>query len=104
MVIGFNDTYRRMMTTTTMMMMMIRMIKTQNGHNSANSVGTTSKFCMEIDLNDTYRMVTMMIMMIMMVIMMMKMKITNIAIIPAYKIIFNKKIVGEPVADFGLSY
>ena len=102
MVIGCNDTYRRRMTTTTMMMMMIRMIKTQNGHNSANSVGTTYR--MVIDLNDTYRMVTMMIMMIMMVIMMMKMKITNIALIPAYKIIFNKKIVGEPVADFGLSY
>ena len=63
MVIGFNDTYRRMMTTTTMMMMMIRMIrmmKTQNGHNSANFEATTSRFCMVKGLNETYRMMMMM--------------------------------------------
>ena len=55
------------------------MMKTQNGHNSANFVGTTSRFYMVIDLNDTNRMMIMMII----IIMMMKMKITKIAIIPA---------------------
>ena len=74
MVIGCNNTYRMMM------IMMTRMMKTQNGHNSANFVGTTSRFCMVIDINDTYMMMTMMIMMI---IMMMMIKITKIAIIPA---------------------
>ena len=58
--------------------MMIRIMKTQKGHNSANFVGTASRFCMVIDLNDTYRMMTVMIMMI---IMMMTMKIMKIVII-----------------------
>ena len=48
------------------MMMMIRMMKTQNGHNSTNFEATTSRFCMVIGLNDTSRiMMTMMIMMLM---------------------------------------
>ena len=71
--------------TTSMMiilMMMIRMMKIQSEHNLANCVGTTSRFCIVIDPNDTYRMMTMMIMMIMIIIMIMQMKITKIAIIP----------------------
>ena len=39
--------------------------KSLNGHNSANFKATASRFCMVIDLNETYRMM-MMIMMIMM--------------------------------------
>ena len=46
---------------------MIRMMKTQNDHNSASFEVTTSRFFMVIDLNDTYRMmIIMMLMMIMM--------------------------------------
>ena len=67
MIIDLSDAYRRI----TMMMMIIRlmmmimtmrmMIKTPNGHNSANFEATFSRFCMVIDLNDTYRlMMTMM--------------------------------------------
>ena len=62
------------MVTMMMMMILMMMMKTQNGHNSANYVGTTSIFCMVIDLNDTYRM---MMIMIMIIIMMMKIKITK---------------------------
>ena len=29
--------------------------ETQNGHNSTNFEATTSRFCMVIDINDTYR-------------------------------------------------
>ena len=49
MVIDLNEKYR-------MMIMMIVMMKTQNGHNSANFEATTSRFYMVIDLNETYRM------------------------------------------------
>ena len=44
----------------TMMIITIRMMKTQNGHNSANFEATTSRFSMIID--DTYRMMAMMMM------------------------------------------
>ena len=49
-------------------MMMVMMIKTQNGHSSTNCEATTSRFCMVIDVNDTYWMMTMMMVMIMMMI------------------------------------
>jgi len=45
MFIDLNDTYR---------MVMIRMMKTQNGHNSANFEATTFRFFMVVDLNDDY--------------------------------------------------
>ena len=79
MVIDLNDTYRMM--TTVMMktqignrskndnygmmirtIIMIRMMKTKNGHNLANFEAITSRFCMIIDLNYTYRMMRIMIM------------------------------------------
>ena len=44
--------------------------KSLNGHNSANFEATTSRFCMVIDLNETY-----MMMMTMMMMMMIKMKL-----------------------------
>jgi len=37
------------------MMIMIMMMETQNGNNSANFKATTSRFCMVIDINDTYK-------------------------------------------------
>ena len=40
------------------------MMKNQIGHNSANFEATTSRFCMAIDLNDTYRIMMMMLMII----------------------------------------
>ena len=43
------------------MTMMVRMMKTQNCHNSPNFEATTSRFCMVLDLNDTYRMMMMII-------------------------------------------
>jgi len=49
MVIDLIDTYRMMM----LMMRTIRMMETQNAHNSDNFETTTSRFC--IDINDTYR-------------------------------------------------
>ena len=52
--------------------------KSLNGHNSVNFEATTSRFCMVIDLNETYMMMmtTMMMMtMMMMRMMMMKMKL-----------------------------
>ena len=72
MVIDLNDTYKMMMMMTTTlisMMMIIMMMKIQNchnvanfeartsqtGHNSNNFEAATSKFCMVIDINDTYR-------------------------------------------------
>ena len=48
--------------------------KSLNGHNSANFEATTSRFCMVIDLNETYMMMMTMMMMTMMM-MMMKMKL-----------------------------
>ena len=63
MVTDLNDAYKMMMMMTMVMMMIIRMMKTKNGHNSANFEDTTSRFYMLIDLNDIYRM--MIIMMIM---------------------------------------
>ena len=69
MLTDLNDTCKMMM------------MKTQNGHNSANFETTTSRFCMVIDLNKTYSMMMMMMMMItmmmMMIMMMMMMKIQN---------------------------
>ena len=59
-----------MMITITVMMMMIRMMKTQNGHNSAKFEAIPSRIFMVRDLNDTYGM--MMAMMMLMIIMMMK--------------------------------
>ena len=58
MVTDLIDTFKMMM-----------MMKIQNDHNSANFEATTSRFCMVIDLNDTYEM--MLIMMLMIIIMMM---------------------------------
>ena len=63
MVTDLNDTYKMMMMMTIVMMMMIRMMKTQNGHNSANFEDTTSRFYMLIDLNDIYGMMIIMMMM-----------------------------------------
>jgi hypothetical protein len=54
-----------------MKMMMKRMMKTQNCHNSANFEAKTSRFCMVIDLNDTYRMMIMMVIIMTMTIVMM---------------------------------
>ena len=48
------------------------MMKTQNGHNLSNFEATTSRLCMVIDLNDTYKM-----MMTMTMIKMMMMKTQN---------------------------
>ena len=60
-----NDTYK-------IMMIKIRIMKTQNDDNLASFEVTTSRFCMVIDLNDTYRMMmTIMIMMKMIMIIMM---------------------------------
>ena len=59
----FNATYRMRI----MIIIMILIMKTQNVHNSANFEATTSRFCMVIDINETYRM--------MMTMMMMKMKL-----------------------------
>ena len=62
MVTDLIDTFKMMM-----------MMKIQNDHNSANFEATTSRFCMVIDLNDTYEMMLiMMLMIIMMMIMIMK--------------------------------
>ena len=72
MLRDLNDTYKMMMLMT--MMMMIRMMKTQNGHKSAKFEATLSRFCMVIDLNDTYGM-KMMMMMLMIIMMMMLMMI-----------------------------
>ena len=58
MIIELNDTYRMMITMMIMMLMiimMIMMMKTQNTHKSTNFEATTSRFCMIIDINDTYR-------------------------------------------------
>ena len=55
MMTDLNDTYK--------MMMMIRMMKIQNGHNSAIIKDTTSIFFMLIDLNDIYGMMIIMMMM-----------------------------------------
>ena len=67
--------------------------KSLNGHNSANFEATTSRFCMVIDLNETYMMMmTMMMMMIMTMMMMMMrrrrmmMKIKLIITRPIFKI------------------
>ena len=51
MLIDLNDTYGVMMI---MMLMIIMMKKTQNDYNSASFEATTSRFCMVIDINDTY--------------------------------------------------
>ena len=48
------------------MIMTIMMMKTQNGHNSANFEATTSRFCIVIDLNKLYRMMITMMMIMMM--------------------------------------
>ena len=76
MVTDLNYTYKMMIMMT--LMMMIRMMKTQNGHNSAKFEATTSRFCMVRDLNDTYRlMMTMMIRMLMIIMMTMIMITQN---------------------------
>ena len=46
-----------------------------NGDNSTNFEATTSRFCMVIDLNETYMMTMMMMMMMMMTMMMMMIKL-----------------------------
>ena len=48
MVKDLNDTYKMMMTMTMIM------IKTQNCHNLANFAAITCRFCMVVDINDTY--------------------------------------------------
>ena len=73
MVTDLNDTCKMMMLMTMVMMMMITMMKTQNGHNLAKFEATPSRFCMVIDLNDTYGMMMMIIMMLMIIMMMMLM-------------------------------
>ena len=50
MVLDLNDTYRMMM-----IKMIMKMMKTQNGRYSANFETTTSRFCMALDINDSYR-------------------------------------------------
>ena len=85
MVTDLNDTYKMMMMMmmmTIVMMMMIRMMKTQNGHNSAKFEARPSRFCMVIDLNETNKMMrmrmrTMMMMMMMVMMMIMMMKTQN---------------------------
>ena len=59
--------------------------KSLNGHNSANFEATTSRFCMVIDLNETYMMM-MMIMMMMMMTTMMMMKMKLIITLPILKL------------------
>ena len=57
MVIDITETYRMMMMMMLMiimMIMMLMMIKTKNSYNSDNFDATTSRFCMVIDINDTY--------------------------------------------------
>jgi len=66
--------------------------KSLNGHNSANFEATTSRFCMVIDLNETYMMMmTMMMMMMTMMMMMMMMKM---------KLIINRPILKLQPPDF----
>ena len=48
------------MMTMMIMRITIMMMKTQYGHNSGNFEATISRFCMVIDLNDTYRIMMMM--------------------------------------------
>ena len=57
MVIDLNNTYRIMISMIFMMMMimMVIMVNPQNGHKSANVEAITSKFCMVININDTYK-------------------------------------------------
>ena len=79
MVTDLNDTAKMMMLMT--MMMMIRIMKTQNGHNSAKFEATPSRYCMVIDLNNTYGMMMMIFMMLIIIMMMMLMIMkTKIAI------------------------
>ena len=47
-------------------MMMMMVMKTQNGHNLVNFEATTSRFCIVIDLSDTYRIMMMMMIMMLM--------------------------------------
>ena len=56
MLIDLNDVYGMMMIMMLMiiMMMMLMMVKTQNSHNLANFEDITSRFCMVIDINNTY--------------------------------------------------
>ena len=55
------------------MLMIIMMMKIKYSHNSANFEATTSRFCMVVDINETYRM--MMTMMTMMMMMMMRLRL-----------------------------